>query len=239
MSVRLVVLLIAFSSAVSIFAQKPEKRNSRPTEHNKNSEVSLKAGPPVYFYQFEKEEFHISRVWIEHDENGLGKIRFKKKDLEEEFVKTLRLSQATLELLTNHWNNLDFINSSSNYQSKNEYPHLGTMRLSMSRDGRERTAEFNWTTDTDARALTEEYKKLGYQYVWMFDIDVARRNQPLESPRIMQELDKYLRRGSISDPVHMLPYLRELGDDERMPLIARNHAKRLAESIRKKHEPKN
>jgi hypothetical protein len=67
----------------------------------------------------------------------------------------------------------------------------------------------------------------------MFDINVARQNQPLESPRIMRGLDSYLKRNAISDPVQMLPFLRELSGDERMPLIARNHAERLAKQIEK------
>jgi hypothetical protein len=49
----------------------------------------------------------------------------------------------------------------------------------------------------------------------------------------MDELDSLLRRNEISDPPQMLPMLKELSNDERIPLIARNHAKRLVEKIEK------
>ena len=69
-----------------------------------------------------------------------------------------------------------------------------------STDGKERTAAFNWTTNADAKAIADEYRKLANQYIWMFDITVARQNQPLETPRIMKALDSYIRRDAISDP---------------------------------------
>ncbi|HYJ92753.1 MAG TPA: hypothetical protein VEV84_15690, partial [Pyrinomonadaceae bacterium] len=58
-------------------------------------------------------------------------------------------------------------------------------------------------------------------------------NQPLNAPSLMDELDSYLRRNEISDPKQLLPLLKELSNDERIPLIARNHASKLAEKIDK------
>ena len=101
-------------------------------------------------------------------------------------------------------------------------------------DGKERTAEFNWTTNEKARALTGEYRKIANQYIWMFDITVARQNQPLETPRIIKALDGYLKRGEISDPPQMVPFLKDLSNDERVPLITRNNAAKLVQEIEKK-----
>ena len=39
------------------------------------------------------------------------------------------------------------------------------------------------------KLLADEYRKIGNQFIWMFDINVARENQPLEAPRIMDALD--------------------------------------------------
>ena len=44
-------------------------------------------------------------------------------------------------------------------------------------------------------------------------------------------LDGYLRRGEMSDPIQLLPFLGELALDERLPLIARNKVKRLLKRI--------
>ena len=49
----------------------------------------------------------------------------------------------------------------------------------------------------------------------------------------MGVLDGYLKRGEISDPKQMLPLLKELSNDERIPLVARNHASKLAAVIEK------
>jgi hypothetical protein len=67
----------------------------------------------------------------------------------------------------------------------------------------------------------------------MFDMNVSRVNQPLESPKLMDVLDGYIKRNEVSDATQLLPFLKELGDDERIPLIARNHATRLIKQIEK------
>ena len=77
----------------------------------------------------------------------------------------------------------------------------------------------------------DEYRKIANQYVWQFDMSVSRENQPLDSPSLMDTLDSYLRRSEISDPRQMLPLLKEISNDERIPLIARNHAAKLVEKI--------
>ena len=180
----------------------------------------------------------ISKVQIEHNENGLGKITFHKKDVEEDITEPLSLSATTLEKLKEQWNILNFLDSDENYQSERDYTHLGTMKLSMKKDGRERTAEFNWTKNAVMKTLVDEYRNIGNKYVWIFNINLARKNQPLESPKLMRALEIKLNRNSISDPAQMLPFLKELTNDEGIPLISRNHASRLIKKIEKKKEKK-
>ncbi len=226
-----VCCLLVISASLN-FAQ--EKKNSRPADDNLAKVSKIEANKPVYFYEFAKDEFLVKKILIEHDENGSGKITFLKKDFDEEISEPLKLSSASLEKIKTLWTELDFVNSEETYQSaERDYGHLGAMKLKMEKDEKKRTAEFNWTENPNVKALTDEYKKIGNQFVWMFDINVSRQNQPLESPRIMRALDSYLSRNSISDPVQMIPFLKELSEDERMPLIARNHAGRLVERIEK------
>jgi len=54
----------------------------------------------------------------------------------------------------------------------------------------------------------------------------------------MDIMDSYIKRNEISDAAQLVPYLKELGDDERIPLIARNHAKRLIKQIEKEKKSK-
>ncbi|MBA3334893.1 MAG: hypothetical protein H0T08_04705, partial [Acidobacteria bacterium] len=119
-----------------------------------------------------------------------------------------------------------------------DYGHLGNMKFTMTKDGRTRTAKFNWTENLTAKILADEYRKISQQFVWQFDINVARENQPLESPTLMNSLDGLIRRDEISDPNQMIPMLKELSNDERLPLLARNHATKIIKQIEKKKEEK-
>ncbi len=222
----LIIGLLSFSA----FAQ--SKINSRPKDDEINKVSKINAKTPVYFYEFSKPEFIISKVVIEHDENGEGKITFQKRDYDEDFVEPLKLSEKTLEKLKTLWTELNFLDSVEKYQSaERDYGHLGTIKLRIERDEKKRTEEFNWTENLTAKALTDEYRKICNQFIWMFDMNVSRINQPLESTQIMKRLDSYLKRNEISDPNQMIPFLKAVSDDERFPLITRNHATRLLKDI--------
>ena len=190
---------------------------------------------PAFVYEFTQPAFTISHIRIEHDENGKGKITFLKKDFDEEFDDPIQLSAVTMEKLKTHFDALNFLESNEDYQYEKDFSHLGSMKITMrSGSGKERTAAFNWTSNTDAKAIADEYRKIANQYIWMFDITVARENQPLETPRLMQTLDGYFKRNGISDPPQMIPFLQDLTNDERVPLITRNNAAKLIKEIEKK-----
>ncbi len=210
------------------------KRNARPAEENvKISSPAPNAVPADYTYDFSQPNFLYSHIFIEHDENGKGKITFSKQNFSEEITDPIQLSQVTLEKLENIRQALDFLDSKENYQYEKDYSHLGNMIFTMKKGGRDRTVKFNWTENANAKALADEYRKIGNQYIWLFDIGVARENQPLESPRIMDALDGLIRRNEISDPNQIVPVLKDLSNDERLPLISRNHATRLIAQIEK------
>ena len=206
------------------------KINSRPNVSNESK--------PIYFYEFTQPDFQVSQIFIEHDENGKGKITFSKKDFGETVSDPIQLSPGAMERIKQALENLNFLDSNENYQYEKDYSHLGNIKFTVKKDARQRTAAFNYTTNKDAKALADEYRKIGQQYVWNFDINVARENQPLEAPRLMDALDSLIKRDEIFDPIQMIPFLRELSNDERVPLIARNHASRLIKTIEKKNKEK-
>jgi hypothetical protein len=214
----------------------PGKKNERSadeTEKNNQPQVKPTENAPVYFYEFSQPNFLVSKIFIEHDENGKGKIMFLKQSFAETISDPLQLSPETLERVKNIWNALNFLDSTENYQYVKDYSHLGAMKFTIKKDGRMRTSAFNWTANKDAKALADEYRRIGNQSIWIFDISVARENQPLETPRMMDALDALIKRGEISDAAQLIPFLKELSDDERIPLIARNHATRLIQQIEK------
>lgn len=62
---------------------------------------------------------------------------------------------------------------------------------------------------------------------------MARENQPLQTPGLMDAIAAYINRKEISDPPHLIPFLTELTTDERLPLMARNRAAKLIKQIEK------
>src|SRR5437762_5931145 len=199
------------------------KRNERPQTGTVSADPQM-AAKPNYVYEFSRPEFIVSWVSIEHDEQGRGKISFKKQGLEAAESDPITLSTITLERINGALTALNFLDSTESYQYEKDYSHLGNISITYRKDGRERTTKFNWTTNEYAKALMDEYRKIGNQYVWQFDMTVSRENQPLNAPSLMDELDSYMRRNEISDPKQLIPLLKELSNDERIPLIARNHA---------------
>jgi len=229
------------------------KKNARPVEAavddggvkaNKRGGTSEtpaapKGPPPTYFYNFAQPDFVISSISIDHDDAGRGKISFLKKDMDESLTDPIQVSPAALERINAALTALNFFDSSENYQYEKDYSHLGNIKIFIKRAGKERTVTFNYTNNKDAKVLADEYRKIANQAIWFFDINVSRVNQPLESPKLLDVLDSYIRRDEISDQQQILPFLMELSNDERLPLIARNHAAKIAKAIEKKKGDKN
>lgn len=213
------------------------KTNSRASKSNARSDTAVE-NKSVYFYEFLQPNFVVSQISIEHDENGKGKITFLKKDFSEPVSDPVQLSPVTLERVKTALQTLNFLDSTESYQYEKDYSHLGNIKFTVRKDGRERAAKFNYTTNKDAKILMDEYRKIGQQYVWIFDIKLARENYPLETPGLMDALDSLVQRNEISDPPQMIPFLRELSNDERLPLMARNRSTKLIGKIEKEEKKK-
>jgi hypothetical protein len=229
---------IVLSAAVFGAAQQSSgvKQNTRP-------EAAVPAAAPAakriendsvrFSYEFTQPEFYVRHIRIEHDASGRGVIKFERLHDETVYEEPLELSSSAVTRISDLWQMLRFLDSDENYQSERQYPHLGTMRLKMERDSRRRTAEFNWTNNKDAFALANEYRCVADQAILIFDISVARESQPLNAPKLMEELELQLKRKGLSDPQQLVPLLKDISTDDHLPLIARNHALRLIKKIEK------
>ncbi|HEX8920539.1 MAG TPA: hypothetical protein VF766_03615 [Pyrinomonadaceae bacterium] len=238
-----IAALAILSAAICTVAQSTSgavKQNTREVELVKKPEKTAASTPDEdtsYSYEFEQSNFFVRRIRIKHDAQGRGEISFERQGDLEPIVEPLELSETSRSRITALWDALNFLDSSTNYQAEKQFPHLGTMRLRMMRGTRERVAEFNWTNDPNAKALADEYRRAGNQAIFVFDMSVARQNQPLDSPKILDRLDIYLKRNEILDPQQLAPLLRELTTDERVPLITRNHAARILKTLEKLKKP--
>ena len=103
----------------------------------------------------------------------------------------------------------------------------------MRKGGRERTAEFNYSQNDNAQGLANEYRKAAEQSVVVFELEVARESQPLETPKLINKLDSLIERDYVSDRQQLVPLIRELTEDERVPLVGRNHATRILKKLEK------
>lgn len=228
--------LIVLSAAISICAQDQSgKHNTRPQQaaSAQNAVVNTNAEAVKYTYEFSQPKFNVSHIILEHDANGRGTVTFRRLNEETPVVEPLSLSPAVLERIKHAWQSLQFLDSNTDYQASKQFPHLGTMKIGMQQGERKRVAEFNWTNNDDASTLISEYRKAADQAILIFDISIARENQPLNAPKLMEVMESYLKRDALSDPHQLLKLLQEVSTDEHVPLIARNHALRLIKKIQK------
>jgi hypothetical protein len=231
-------MLAVASFALVVAAQESpsHKQNARP---EKSSAVPASQAAPGlntsarFSYEFTQPQFFLRHILIEHDASGHGKITFERLNEEVPIVENLEISPAALERISALWQALKFLESETNYQSEKQFPHLGTMKLSMIEGEKKRTAEFNWSNVPEASDLAKEYRRVADQASLVFDISVARENQPLNAPKLMEALESLLKRNGLSDPKQLVPLLKEINSDERLPLIARNHAVRLLAKVNK------
>ena len=227
---------MVLSAAISICAQDQSgKHNARPQQAAAaaTAVTDTKAEAVKYSYEFSQPKFVVSHIRIEHDANGRGTVTFERLNESTPVVEPLELSSAALERIRASWQALQFLESETNYQADKQFPHLGTMKIGMQRGDRKRVAEFNWTNNSDASTLVNEYRKAADQVILVFDISVARENQPLGVPKLMEAMEALMKRDALSDPRQLLKLLEDLTTDEHVPLIARNHAQRLIKKIQK------
>jgi hypothetical protein len=214
------------------------KQNVRPGQEtaptsSSSNVVASKESLVKYSYEFNQPKFYVRHILFEHDGNGHGTITFERLNEDVPVTESVEVAPAALARIKSAWNALNFLDSQTNYQANKDFSHLGTMKIGMQEGDRKRVAEFNWTHDDSAAALVAEYHRVTDQAILVFDISIARENQPLNAPKLMEVMESLLKRNGLSDPHQLLPLLREMSTDEHIPLIARNHALRLIKQIQK------
>jgi len=228
---------MVFSAAISIYAQDQSgaKHNPRPQQvaGSTTDGGGSKTEAVKYSYEFSQPKFYIKHIVLEHDANGRGTVTFERLNEDTPVSEPIEFSADALARISSAWQSLQFLESDTDYQSNKQFPHLGTMKIGMQRGERKRVAEFNWTNNEDASTLVNEYRKAADQAILIFDISIARENQPLNAPKLMETMESLLNRKALSDPRQLLKLLQDLSTDEHVPLIARNHALRLIKKIQK------
>ncbi len=151
----------------------------------------------------------------------------------EQLTEPFELSPAALARIRAKWEALGFLESGASYQGERTYPSAGRTRLTARRGGREHTTEFNYSQNADAQGLAQEYRRASEQALFVFEIKVALESQPLETPKLISRLESLIERDYLSDRRQLLPLVRELSEDERVPLVGRNNAARILKKLEK------
>jgi hypothetical protein len=227
----------------------PKKVSQRPEDESKPSDASQSSVKPTptpskasekvdpnaarYTYEFSQPDFFVYFVHIEHDDKGKGTIRFERRSDTEQITDPLEIAPAALERIRAHFDALRFLDSADNYQGEKTYPSQGKTKLTLKQGGRERTTEFNYSRNQDAQGIAEEYRRVSEQALFVFDVNVALENQPLETPKLINRLESLIERNYLSDTQQLIPLIRELSEDERVPLVGRNQAARILKKLDK------
>ena len=218
-------------------ADSSSNSDSTPTS-NQSGGVGAKqdADAAHYVYEFAQPDFFVYFVHIEHDDRGHGSIRFERRSDTEQLTDPLEISPAAMERIRAHFAALRFLDSTEDYQGPHTYPSQGKTKLTLRQGGRERTAEFNYSRNQDAQGLADEYRRVTEQALFVFDINVALESQPLETPTLINRLDSLINSNFLSDPHQLVPLLRQLAEDERVPLVGRNQAARILKKLEKQSQ---
>lgn len=186
-----------------------------------------------FSYKFENARFYIPLIEIDVASNGSGELHFKRGESDEIIDRKLKLLPATIARIREIYERTGFLASDEDYQDKKDFSHLGWKSLSMRQGERERKVRFNYTANLEIRELTEIFLAIATQEMHLFDIETAQQYQPLDLPRLLDVLENDLKGQRVAEPEQMLPALNEIATNDTQPLIARNHAARIADNIKK------
>jgi hypothetical protein len=120
-----------------------------------------------YRYLFENPRFTTPVQELEFDGFGRGSFRFKRKD-SDEIVNKLAVSSEVITQIQLLFDDMNFLESSEDYQHKKDFSHLGNMTITYSRDGKERTVKFNYTDNQNMSRLSDIFRNLVTQETRIF-----------------------------------------------------------------------
>lgn len=215
-------LILMLAATCGLARQKPQSING-----------AAAAGEMSFSYKFEGSRFYLRIIEIDLGSNGVGDLRFTRGESDEVLDCKVKLMPATIARIRQLFEVSNFLASDTAYQDKKDFSHLGWVTLGARRAARERKARFNFTSNPQMKELQEIFLGIAWQEIALFDIDNAQRYQPLDLPKQLEILENDLKLERIAEPARVLAPLNEIAGDDTQPLIARNHAKRIIDAIKK------
>jgi hypothetical protein len=187
----------------------------------------------TFTYKFENPRFYVPLMEIDVRPDRSGELRFKRGESDEMLDLKFKLMPATLARIRQLCETSKFLTSDVEYQDKKDFSHLGWINFSAREGERSRKVRFNYTLNPEIRELAEIFRGIATQEMHVFDMETAQQYQPLDLPGRLDALENDLRLERLAEPGRMLAPLQEIAGDDTQPLIARNHATRIIEGIKK------
>lgn len=184
-------------------------------------------------YKFENQRFWIRVIEVDINSNGVGEMRFTRGESDEALDGKVKLLPATVSRIRKLLEMSRFLTSDTDYQDEKDFSHLGWTTLVAKQGARERKVRFNYTKNQEIKELEEIFRGIADQEIALFDLENAERYQPLDLPKQLEALENDLNLARITEPERLLAALNEIVGDDTQPLIARNHARRIIDAIKK------
>jgi hypothetical protein len=218
-----------------IFATVPaqEKKVLQGSKAARTSEPVAESDGASFGYKFENTRFYIPLIEVDLSSDGTGELRFKRGESDEIIDRKLKVLPATIARVRELYERARFLTLEKEYQDEKDFSHLGWVSLYMRQGARERKVRFNYTPNLEIRELADIFRAVATQEMHLFDIETSQQYQPLNLPRLLDVLENDLKGQRVAEPEQMLAALQEIANNDTQPLIARNHAARIADSIKK------
>lgn len=189
-----------------------------------------KKDQPIFWYEFEQPSFNVSKIEIGLDGEGHGTLAYWQKDVDPVSIE-ITLRPDSLARLKGMADKVTFLPEDTSPSDR--HLNIGKTKLVFSQKGEKREAEFTYTPNPQMNALANFFRGLVTQHQRKSQLEVARRYQPLDTPKILKDLESDLNGNRIAEPAALASLLKSLSTDERLPLIARNQAKKLCDRVGK------
>ncbi|OYT70104.1 MAG: hypothetical protein CFK52_12055 [Chloracidobacterium sp. CP2_5A] len=178
----------------------------------------------AYRYEFEQPSFLVARMVVALDAAGRGTLEYVEKDAPEPVRELVALRPESLARLRQLAVQVAAL---SPEPPSERHANLGLSKLTLVVSGKPVSVAFTYTQQPALLELGRFFRGLVTQRQRVSQIEVARRYQPLDLPKLLRDLEADLVAQRIAEPAALGDLLGSLANDLRLSLIARNHARRL------------
>jgi len=190
--------------------------------------LAAAAQAETYRYEFEQPNFLVTRIVIVLDAEGRGTLEYVEKGVPEPTRAPVTLRPESLARLRRL---AEQVASLPPAPPSEKHANLGLSKLSLVVNGQPVVVAFTYTPHPALLELGQFFRGLITQHQRVSQIEVARRYQPLDVPKLLRDLEADLNANRIAEPAALGDLLASLANDMRLSLIARNHARRLSARI--------